>query len=39
MTDKVPLITGATKQDSPYLFVLLFGKGYLVHGRKRHLSR
>ena len=36
--DKVALITGVTGQDGSYLAELLLGKGYTVHGIKRHSS-
>ena len=35
---KVALITGITGQDGAYLAELLLGKGYIVHGVKRHAS-
>src|SRR5271154_1193025 len=38
MANPVALITGATGQDGAYLFELLLGKGYIVHGIKRRSS-
>jgi GDP-D-mannose dehydratase len=33
---RVALISGVTGQDGAYLAELLLGKGYVVHGIKRH---
>jgi GDPmannose 4,6-dehydratase len=38
MKPKIALLTGITGQDGAYLAEFLLGKGYIVHGIKRHAS-